>query len=510
MASTPNITNTPPTTPPFQGFSAPPLRRIASTSSTTSSSSSARSSLGGRSDTTTRKRGFMRPQGTEFSTSARSRESVMALGSITHLQYFFAKTGLLDGKGAGLQTKQSSRKSSNQLTLDTSSASLLQDSTYSSLRSSPDILGPCEQEFFSESPTESEMLDDFDYDESSMLPPTTSTYNPQTKSIPPTPDPSVLRERLRSALSATRVAWVQSPVVPQKTGGQESGDNSSEIELPPGFNELQGTQLVELATSAIRAAKAYYITTDSSLLLSTKDDKTLREKFLAILDILKSMAQRKFEGGVKAEEKDSVVSWIGSVEESLSAEEKAIFDMRKKGREWLEGEWEGREMDRNRLFLSYFDSSTEHLPPATPSTETPTLPTPFLLALQSGLRLILIHNAVVRRSKRPFGQIGTYHTEFTKPYRLAENLKFWKKAAEIRWEIRMQFDVMAVVNGTEDGWRAFDKDIRLWCEKVLEEIRRDWEMGAGAAVVGHEIVVRQGRSGTMESLNVEVGAGYHN
>lgn len=188
------------------------------------------------------------------------------------------------------------------------------------------------------------MLDDFDYDESSMLPPTTSTYNPQTKSIPPTPDPSVLRERLRSALSATRVAWVQSPVVPQKTGGQESGDNSSEIELPPGFNELQGTQLVELATSAIRAAKAYYITTDSSLLLSTKDDKTLREKFLAILDILKSMAQRKFEGGVKAEEKDSVVSWIGSVEESLSAEEKAIFDMRKKGREWLEGEWEGREM----------------------------------------------------------------------------------------------------------------------------------------------------------------------
>jgi hypothetical protein len=41
----------------------------------------------------------MRPQGTEFSTSARSRESVMALGSIAHLQYFFAKTGLLDGRG---------------------------------------------------------------------------------------------------------------------------------------------------------------------------------------------------------------------------------------------------------------------------------------------------------------------------------------------------------------------------------------------------------------------------
>lgn len=41
----------------------------------------------------------MRPQGTEFSTSAKHRDSVMALGSIAHLQYFFAKTGLLDGKG---------------------------------------------------------------------------------------------------------------------------------------------------------------------------------------------------------------------------------------------------------------------------------------------------------------------------------------------------------------------------------------------------------------------------
>jgi hypothetical protein len=46
-----------------------------------------------------RRRGYMRPQGTEFASSAKSRESVMSLGSITHLQYYFARTGLLDGKG---------------------------------------------------------------------------------------------------------------------------------------------------------------------------------------------------------------------------------------------------------------------------------------------------------------------------------------------------------------------------------------------------------------------------
>lgn len=46
-----------------------------------------------------RRRGYVRPQGTEFSKSARSRNSVMALGSIAHVQYFFARTGLLEGKG---------------------------------------------------------------------------------------------------------------------------------------------------------------------------------------------------------------------------------------------------------------------------------------------------------------------------------------------------------------------------------------------------------------------------
>jgi len=166
--------------------------------------------------------------------------------------------------------------------------------------------------------------------------------------------------------------------------------------------------------------------------------------------------------------------------------------------------------DRYHLFLTYFDPSPDPLPPLVPTEPAATLPTPFLLSLRSGLRLILIHNAVVRRSKRPFGQIPNYHKEFSKPYRSAENLRFWKKAAEIRWELRLKFDAMGVVNGTEDGWRDFQRDIGYWCEKVLEEIRTDWEVsnitsGGEEKEEGH---VRQTRSGTLESLNVEVG-GYN-
>jgi hypothetical protein len=160
-------------------------------------------------------------------------------------------------------------------------------------------------------------------------------------------------------------------------------------------------------------------------------------------------------------------------------------------------------IDRYHLFLTYFDSSSEPLPPHTPIEDTTVLPTPFLAALQSGLRLILVHNAVVRRSKRPFGRIATYHTEFSKPYRLAENLRYWKKAAEIRFELRLKFDAMDVVIGTSpDAWRDFERDVGVWCRRVLEEVRKDWEMGEGAAAVGQ---VRAARSATMASLKVEVG-----
>src|SRR5437879_3118810 len=96
----PNVSpHTLPMTPPSPALTFTP-GELGYASSDASSDYSARSSLARLDLGGPRRRGFMRPQGTEFSTSARSRESVMALGSIAHLQYFFAKTGLLDGKGA--------------------------------------------------------------------------------------------------------------------------------------------------------------------------------------------------------------------------------------------------------------------------------------------------------------------------------------------------------------------------------------------------------------------------
>jgi len=222
---------------------------------------------------------------------------------------------------SGLQKK----KSGSTLAVDTYAD--VRDSTYSSLRSSPELFLPGEQEYLLESPME---MEDYDFDDSIMLPPTTSTYNPSTKHIPPAPDPDVLRRRLRDSLAVTKKAWEKAGEVPN---GGERYD---------GFDELQGTELCELGTAAIRAAKTYYYTTDISL-LSSKDDKTLREEFLAILDVLKCMAQRKFAGGVRPDERDALVNWIVGVESALDEEETAIKELRRKGRDWLEGSWEGRE-----------------------------------------------------------------------------------------------------------------------------------------------------------------------
>ena len=158
--------------------------------------------------------------------------------------------------------------------------------------------------------------------------------------------------------------------------------------------------------------------------------------------------------------------------------------------------------------MSYFDSSPEKLPEPEQVQESTILPTALLRFLQSGLHLILIHNNVVRRSKRPFGQIPSYHTEFSKPYRMAENLRYWKKAAELRWEVKLVFDVTGVVNGaSEQVWRDFNTAVELWCEVVLKEVRSDWEMGEGAAAVGEgaaEAAARKrSRTLTLQSLKAK-------
>jgi hypothetical protein len=140
--------------------------------------------------------------------------------------------------------------------------------------------------------------------------------------------------------------------------------------------------------------------------------------------------------------------------------------------------WKGKEREREELFLRSFMDAPDEMPAWTNPAEAgdANLPTPFLKYFHDGLRLVTLHNELVRKSRRQFEEIKSWHQDTGKPYRRAENLRYWMKAAQLRWDVKLSLDVMAVVQGTEPAaWREFDEAILKWVRGVREEIVGEWE-----------------------------------
>ncbi|KAI9795803.1 MAG: hypothetical protein M1833_006824 [Piccolia ochrophora] len=472
-----------PSTSPTPAISAcPPLERSVSTASS-ASDFSARSTTSRSSDITiARRRGYVRPQATNFADSARNRESVMNLGSIAHVQSYFARTGLLDGKGAQLsREKEKARSASSQSrtasmsskSSDWGNSSFLscdRDSTYSSMRSTPEPALSGEADMYSggafvESPIEEEEEEGPNYEdmETMMLPPTVSTYVHRPKHVAPPPDVLQLRKNLRSALQdAGRVM-------------EDLGKNESQEQ---GWYELQGMNVIDVMTLAIRAARLYYTAHEQpAKLAAIKSERKLRQELLGVMDVLKRMAARNFAGGVRDEDRQTMMAWVGEVESLLRQEEDREAEEARiqESWHWRSGDWQGREREREQAFLRSYDAG-QTLPEWTAPAEPSDLPTPFLKDLQNGLRLVQLHNEIIRKSKRPFGHISAFHADTMKPYRCAENLRFWMKAAELRWGVKLKIDVMAVVHGeNQDAWQAFEAAVLRWSGQVRVEISDEWK-----------------------------------
>lgn len=498
----------------------------------------------------------MRPTGTDFAASAKSRESVLSLGSITHLQHYFARTGLLDGKGGQLARKR--HKRGGALDLSTLESVSLGggfggsdiDSSYASMGSSPDLaistanLGGG---LMVESPIDDHRDDEYysdDYDDGDepMLPPTASTYNHREKPLPKPPSIAELKADLTNALDEAAKALSNAKSNPSSPPPGSPARRPEELTNSPqpkteaaGWHEIQGMHILDILTLAIRAAKVYYTAHEQPQRLDAiKTEKQLRSELLGVMDVLKRMAIRGFVGGLRAEEATLMDGWILSLRAMLSAEEamEATEVAERETWTWLRDEgWEGRELEREHAFLetllaggsgivnsssllpsggsgsgaipppSPIDGTFDQAPqqqsallsptlPTTPTTPTPqslsdplppwtpldrssdpVQPTPFLAALQTGTRLVHLHNCAVRRSRRRFGAIPAWHTDTQKPYRAADNLRYWAKAAELRWEVHLKLDALAVVYGEEaTAWAEFEDAVRTWCRLVREEI----------------------------------------
>lgn len=458
-----------------------------SISRSSSASYTTRQSLGGLEKPN--RRGYVRPQGTNFAASAQSRESVLSLGSIAHLQYYFARTGLLDGKGGRLARKKNARGTLDLSALDTSFltpriVSSDHDSSYASMGSSPELAAHTFGEMLVESPTQ----EDFEYtsddeEHPHMLPPTVSTYNHREKPIPRPPTLEELKSELLRSLSEAdkvleQVAEEEVPVTPPRSNTIGHAPTSPPAkDSHQGWHEVQGMHILDIITLAIRAAKMYYTAHDQPARLSAiKSERRIRAELLSVMEVLKRMATRNFASGMRAEERATMKSWVAGVYDMLKQEE-IMEETERKQREswaWLADPWEGTEVEREYEFLKSMDPEINTLPlfHSVDDITDDQLPSEFLNEMKTGLRLVKLHNAIVRKSKRPFGAIDKWHTDFGKPYRSADNLRFWVKAAELRWEIVLKFDVMAIANGTTDRavWKAFEDAIWKWCGKVRQEI----------------------------------------
>ena len=472
-------------------FACPPLSRSFSANSSSYDSSSAASTISLPSVTTRsssasaalRQRGYVRPQGVAFAPSAGNRDSVLSLGSIAHLQYYFARTGLLDGKGAQLAKDERGKPGTGRIRRNFS----------------PRIAGSMDGNSDADYGTETILEDSDQTEEPMMLPPTVSTYSHRTPYISPPPDVQTLRNDLVGALAEARKAMAQVSEQTHTSGksigneqdhasGREARYTEPDGEFPSaqpsGWFEIQGLHVLDVVTLAIRAAKIYYTShEDPTRLYSIKSERQIREELLSVMDVLKKMASRNFAGGMRGEELSIVSGWLEGIEkflaeeqelESKEADERASWD-------WLEGSWAGRERQRERSFLNSFLDG-DALPEWTCIEPDQPIVTPFLEALRTGLILVHLHNALLKKSKRQFGEIKTFHTDLAKPYRCAENLRYWIKAAELRWETKLKVNVSGVVNGRIEAYPEFDAAILQWSQAVREELTKEWREGSNKPI----------------------------
>ena len=459
----------------------------------------------------------MRPQGTDFAASARARESVLSLGSIAHLQHYFARTGLLDGKGGRLARKRDNKAQTLDLSALDPSLFLTpklgsdHDSSYASMGSSPDLAAHSSFSFggfgtasMVESPVDEYhpgqqdddyFSDDLDDEDSNMLPPTTSTYNHREKPVAKPPSIAELRSDLAASLDVAEQTLHEAKTAKMPPGltiniesaDQPQASNARRPSIPSaGWYEIQGLNILDVMTLAIRAAKIYYTSHDRpDRLDAIKSERHLRGELLSVMDILKRMATRGFAGGMRDDEFRTMNRWIAGLHAMLAAEDAMESEeiAERSSWAWLKpGGWEGRGYEREEAFIRSMLTGPDPIEnmPSIP-TWTPidrsqplisqTLPTPFLAALSNGQRLVQLHNCAVRKSRRRFGAIPTFYADTQKPYRAADNLRYWLKAAELRWEVLLKADPLGLqYNTAPELWLDFEDAVLQWCRKVRREI----------------------------------------
>ena len=437
----------------------------------------------------------------------------MSLGTIAHLQHYFARTGLLDGKGAQL-AREDQKNASSDNPDETGSLSPGPTAHHPARNTpSPNLNLRTTDLNFSEdasivaSPDGSAFEGTWEDDHPLNLPPTVSTYKQKPTYVPPPPNLSVLRHELREALEDAKKLLADIQGDENERSAEERAQHAVDEKSPEsqslqGWYEIQGLQVLDLVTLAIRAAKNFYTSHEQpKRLYSIQSERKIRSDLFDVMEALKKLAARNFASGIRKDERDKIGSWASSIEDLVSKDE-GLENQEHEQRQrwpWLNDDWAGRDREREWHFLRSFDPDPESLPEWSPPSEHDAHPMPFLSALQNGLRLVRLHNELVKASRRQFELIKVFHTDTAKPYRCAENLRYWIKAAELRWDVMLTVDVHGVVHGTgAAAWQGFDEALLKWCKTVRQEITVEWQEHR-EALKAERPIVRMDRAGGLDA-----------
>ncbi|CAG8585862.1 18699_t:CDS:2 [Rhizophagus irregularis] len=363
------------------------------------------------------KRGYKKPaKPREFAKSAKKRQSVLALGSITHLQHFYAKRAYLTSK----------------LDVETDPDVLLA-TCHADIQAMIDAWCMVTGEVKAEAnPVSVDIL---------------AAIETTTKAVQSVKNYSMFKEDL-SAESLSRIRATTLEVLEMISNLEEShrdeDDSSSEdghLYKESNFHSLDRQRNI---------LTKYLEVVEECLLFDDTDLYPPNTSYLRPSSV--------------------------SSEEDLKQGVAAITPPLSPGHpnnDWVNPDVFGDVViTRYHAFLeAHRPSKSKQLPDYTPLPDPSVDKTEFLASLADGKLLCIIYNTIVRRSKRPFGFIDKIHEDTSRTYRATENLKFFAAAAKFRFEIKFdEFNPTEIVKLTNIGRAQLERILEIFCEKAMEEL----------------------------------------
>jgi hypothetical protein len=80
-------------------------------------------------------------------------------------------------------------------------------------------------------------------------------------------------------------------------------------------------------------------------------------------------------------------------------------------------------------------------------------------------------------------------------YRVTDNLRYFAKAAQIRWDVHLDWDVEEIWRATLPGDEMLKRQLAKWCEFIIHEITKLYreEVNEGGEVLDNLLAELDGK-----------------